>query len=396
MRYLKPHYYDKFECIADQCPDTCCAGWQIMIDDTSLEHYAKTDAPFGLRLRNSIDWEEGSFLQYNGRCSLLNEYNLCDLYLELGPDSLCDTCRMYPRHTEEYDGLRELSITLSCPAAAKIILGCQEKVRFEEFYTEEEDDFEEFDFLMFSQLEDAREVLFRILQNRNEDLRIRMAASYHLAKDFQTCMEEDRTFDIDEMLTEYDCKNNSGHLKDYLAAPHSALLYDGITHQTDTSIMYPISGDSSILFDRRLKELSLLKSLERLRPEWNEILHSAEKLLFKDGPDSYANILHEFHNSCGYNSPNKEQWSIFGEQLMIFFVYTYFCGSVYDDMVCTKMGIALFSTIWIQELAMMRWLENGRTLSFSDVLEITWRFAREVEHSDQNLDTLEEWLSDNL
>ena len=28
MRYLKPHYYDKFVCTAGDCPDSCCAGWQ--------------------------------------------------------------------------------------------------------------------------------------------------------------------------------------------------------------------------------------------------------------------------------------------------------------------------------------------------------------------------------
>ena len=37
MRYLKPHYYDKFVCTAADCPDTCCAGWQIMIDEDSLD-----------------------------------------------------------------------------------------------------------------------------------------------------------------------------------------------------------------------------------------------------------------------------------------------------------------------------------------------------------------------
>ena len=39
MRYLKPHFYDKFVCTAGDCPDTCCAGWQIMIDEDSLEKY---------------------------------------------------------------------------------------------------------------------------------------------------------------------------------------------------------------------------------------------------------------------------------------------------------------------------------------------------------------------
>ena len=107
MRYVKPHYYDKFQCAADRCADTCCAGWQIVIDDDSLEKYGEVKGAFGSRLRNSIDWQEGVFYQYNRRCSFLNEKNFCDIYQELGKDALCETCRMYPRHVEEYEGLRE-------------------------------------------------------------------------------------------------------------------------------------------------------------------------------------------------------------------------------------------------------------------------------------------------
>ena len=143
MRYLKPHFYDQFVCTAGDCPDTCCAGWQIVIDEDSLERYGNEKSEFGKRLRNSIDWEEECFYQNNRRCAFLNDENLCDLYKELGPDSLCDTCRLYPRHTEEYEGLRELSLSLSCPEAARIILSCKEPVRFLEEETDEEDDFEE-------------------------------------------------------------------------------------------------------------------------------------------------------------------------------------------------------------------------------------------------------------
>ena len=50
MRYIKPHYYDKFSCLADQCPDTCCAGWAIMIDEESLKYYSRVTGPFGNRL----------------------------------------------------------------------------------------------------------------------------------------------------------------------------------------------------------------------------------------------------------------------------------------------------------------------------------------------------------
>ena len=42
-----------------------------------------------------------------------------------------------------------------------------------------------------------------------------------------------------------------------------------------------------------------------------------------------------------------------------------------------------------------RWLENGKTLSMKDIEKISWRYAREVEHSDNNLNTLEDWLFEN-
>ena len=69
MRYLKPHYYDKFVCTAGDCPDSCCAGWQIVIDETSLERYGNEKSEFGTRLRNSIDWDEECFYQNNRHIS---------------------------------------------------------------------------------------------------------------------------------------------------------------------------------------------------------------------------------------------------------------------------------------------------------------------------------------
>lgn len=84
-----------------------------------------------------------------------------------------------------------------------------------------------------------------------------------------------------------------------------------------------------------------------------------------------------------------------GEQLMVFFVYTYFCGAVYDDAVYSKMALAVFSTEWIQEFVMLIWLKNGKKTGFEDMVETAYRYAREVEHSDLNLEVLERWLEKN-
>lgn len=192
----------------------------------------------------------------------MNDENLCDLYKALGPDALCDTCRLYPRHTEEYEGLRELSLSLSCPEAARIILSCQEPVRFLAEETDEEDDFEEFDFMMFSQLEDTRDVLFKILQNRTMPLQERMRAAEQLAEQYQICMEEQREYDIDDLLRKYEKHLEEGTLSECAA---ESLAQKGV----DAAGFH--------VWERQRKELAVLRSLERLRPEWDEVLDGTEK-----------------------------------------------------------------------------------------------------------------------
>ena len=59
MLYVKPEYYDKFACIADRCEATCCAGWQIVIDEAACERYKSEPGEYGAVLRERIDWDEG-------------------------------------------------------------------------------------------------------------------------------------------------------------------------------------------------------------------------------------------------------------------------------------------------------------------------------------------------
>lgn len=46
MQFTFPNYYKEFSCIAGACPDTCCAGWQIVIDDKTLKKYQHFKGPF--------------------------------------------------------------------------------------------------------------------------------------------------------------------------------------------------------------------------------------------------------------------------------------------------------------------------------------------------------------
>lgn len=61
MLYTIPDYYHEFTCVAGKCEDTCCAGWQIVVDDASLENYKNETGTFAERLKESVNWEEGTF-----------------------------------------------------------------------------------------------------------------------------------------------------------------------------------------------------------------------------------------------------------------------------------------------------------------------------------------------
>ena len=195
MQITKPVFYNEFSCIADACPDTCCAGWQIMIDKKSLKKYRKYRGIFRNRLHNDIDWKEQSFRQYDRRCAFLNEENLCDIYSEAGPDMLCDTCRKYPRHIEEFEGLRELSLSLSCPEAARIFLSHKEKIQFITVEKDTvEESYEDFDYFLFTALMDTRDYLFSVIQDRTVPVKLRCRKLLACTHDFQLSLDKNELF----------------------------------------------------------------------------------------------------------------------------------------------------------------------------------------------------------
>lgn len=401
MRYVKPHFYDQFTCTADKCPDTCCAGWQIVIDEESLEKYSQMEGPLGNRLLSSIDWEEGIFKQNAGRCAFLNEKDLCDLQAGLGEEALCKTCHMYPRHVEEFEGVRELSLSLSCPVAAQMILECEEPVRLLEEETDEEEElweeFEDFDFLLFTQLSEARGLILDIVQERGMDMRERMSLVLELAKEMQECIDEERYCDVDDTIEKfrqlYLYRMRRGGDRNDDESMVLGGVHGEIGERSSSSSAQEVRLESR--YTKMCREYTVLNRLERLRDEWSDVLSDAWMTLYEDGQKNYEDICRRFEKACGYESENKEQWERMAEQLMVFFVFTYFCGAVYDEWIYSKMSLAVFSTMWIQELIMAEWEENEGKISREKCVELAYRYAREIEHSDENLDLLEEWLQEN-
>lgn len=367
MQITRPDYYKTFSCIAGDCPDTCCAGWQIMIDDKSLKKYRHVKGPFRNRLHNDIDWREQAFRQYDRRCAFLNKDNLCDLYTEIGGNMLCDTCRKYPRHIEEFEGLREYSLSLSCPEAARILLGKKEKVRFQTAdIPSKEEVYDDFDYLLFTALMDTREYLLEILQNRSIPITLRMQKLLAVARDFQLCLNRNRLFEWQD-----------------ICARHKASGL-GNTFMSKVEKHLPEADAVTLIKDMWR---CIVPEMEVLREDWPAFLKETLAFVYETDTAQYTQDYQNFLSAC-------PDWSIQKEQLLVYWVYTYFCGAVYDGQIFAKAKMAVICTLLIQELSIGTFLKNKNPLSLEEQVSICYRFSRELEHSDLNLNALEELLDE--
>lgn len=167
MKIYAPEYYKKFKCIADKCKHSCCIGWEIDIDGKTLDRYMKTEGEFGERLKKNISkGEESCFVLGEGeRCPFLNENNLCDIYIELGEENLCQICSDHPRFRNFFDSRTELGVGLCCEAAVELILEWEPPFSLTVIDENDEPEFEEDEETVFF---DLRGKAFDIIQNKSE------------------------------------------------------------------------------------------------------------------------------------------------------------------------------------------------------------------------------------
>lgn len=366
MQITAPDFYKKFSCIAGECPATCCAGWQIVIDEKSLTRYSRHKGPFANRLKNDINWKEHVFRQYHHRCAFLNEENLCDIYTEAGPDMLCDTCRKYPRHIEEFEGLRELSLSLSCPEAARLLLSRQEPISF---ITKEkpssEETYDSFDYLLFTELMDTREQMFSILQDRNIPLNARLLKLLAMGHDFQLCLDQNELYRWEDIRRKH---IQTGTGPDFLKK---------VNKWSDDSKSVPelIRNFWSVL----------VPEMEVLSPSWHNFLKENLAFHTQCNDQEIMQLYNSFHAAM-------PEWKIQSEQLVLYWLYTYFCGAVYDDQIFAKVKLALVCTLMIQDLSVGMYQKSRQPLTLKDQIRICYLFSRELEHSDPNLNKMEELL----
>ena len=124
MKHVQFDYVNSFSCLAGACPDTCCKDWQIILDCDAIARYASLPGELGEQVRAAMVTENGEtrFREQDGKCVLLRKDGLCPLQAAYGAEMLCRTCFTHPRFTEEYGQEAELTLSASCPEAARLLL----------------------------------------------------------------------------------------------------------------------------------------------------------------------------------------------------------------------------------------------------------------------------------
>ena len=133
MKLYEPCFAAQFHCLAGACPDTCCKDWEIILDEKTLARYRALPGVFGDEVRNALTTDaEGDtmFRLTDGHCPLLSSDGLCRVQLSLGEEALCDTCRAHPRFYEEYGAAKELTLSISCPAAIDLLFAQETPIKF--------------------------------------------------------------------------------------------------------------------------------------------------------------------------------------------------------------------------------------------------------------------------
>ena len=363
-----PEYYDEFSCIASRCKDSCCAGWEIDIDDESYEYYRSVEGPFGDRLRESMFVaEDGGYrfkLKGPKRCAMLNDNNLCDLYTALGEESLCEVCTEYPRFSLVYGQVEQKALSLSCEEVGRILFGRTEPEQLIdiELPGDCEDDEEDPQYVAF--MEWVQKEAVAILQNRELSItertreflawcdRVQTIINYSQAKDDLSILEAWKNQDADREIREWEQKNIEGKEK-----PARNLSYEDFCDRFE-----------------------IFLDMEELDEEWINTKAEFEQIYHED---TYEKLLLAYLNSKDYSELGYEH-------LLVYFVYRYLMNAVYDYDILSYAKMIVVATLVVRDMDAARFQRNGGSFTMFDRIDVARIFSKEVEHSEGNAEDLKE------
>ena len=360
MKYHKPAFFDQFKCIGSACTDTCCAGWEIEVDETTAEGYLTEKGAFGDRLRREIGSEPGEyfFKLKNNRCPFLNKENLCDIFINLGEDRLCDICREHPRFYNWFGDYTEVGLGLCCEEAERLLFSDSKPLTFIEEDTRDEVSEE-----MWHDVEDVCPDI-----EDDSDADEYMDVSDELNESFDD--ELDESEECEQMLKEREAvffilqnreEGIGARLKRLLLLlPDAEEITSANTLKGSALFLIHFFGGMESLDETWP---SMMKELEQNIDSLIDTDKAAEFLQFMKG----ENRLYEY------------------EHIAVYLIYRYYPEILFDGQVEAKILFAAASICLLFLMDLQYFQKNG-TYTQHDRIELVRRFSKEIEYCPENME----------
>ena len=350
-----PSSYKNFKCIAGACPDSCCAGWEVVVDEVAKARFEAVNSPFGERLRAAmtIDAEGDTiFKNTDNHCPFLNAQNLCDIHIQLGPEYLCETCDLYPRYFVNYGPFTEQGLSFSCPEALRMLLADNASGTF------------------------VTETLAQALPQT-----LKMGLS---ARNLLMTLFSQSSFSAEARL---------------LLALDYGMAFSALFWQTDEGALKALNARYKTVdfLKARLRDLINIKkdvsvklettifrvllACEHQATDFSELLfHSAEKFPEITRTDYDAYLKAESQNSHYFKT------------LALYYLHRYFLTDAEAGE--ALISLQLLALTWTAQriLLFLRWQAQKKILTLKDYVNTFYHYSREIEHSLPNMDALYEAL----
>lgn len=221
---LAPEYFKNFQCTGSICEDTCCKHWNITVDKNTYKKYKKLKKNTFHPLQNKQiilnKNKTGPYdyalikLDEQNQCPFLDEHQLCTIYKHLDEAYMPLTCKMYPRNINYINEDIEISLTLSCPEAARQALLAPTPMTFEHIEIEYREYMDlsnnllltEGSFLLkeeYREFWNIRIAAISILQNKRFDIVSRLMLLGLLYNRIQTCIDHQTYEHIQQEISKF-------------------------------------------------------------------------------------------------------------------------------------------------------------------------------------------------
>lgn len=327
MKYVKPYFYDNFKCKGGKCSDTCCIGWEIDIDRETYELYKNIESPFGKRLKENttFDGDTASFKLLKGDvCPFFNKDGLCDIYINLGEEYLCEICSQHPRFYNFLGDRTEAGLGLCCEEACRLLIKSNKKLTFITV-EDSEDCFENTP--VENMLLKARNNIFNIIYSREKSIK-------------------DRIFEI----FKYSLKAQKEIFSDNINVK-------GYSKKTLTNII----NDT----------VKLMLQTEPVNEKWTEYIKEIERAL----PRILPSLKRFSFDDTVY------------EQLFSYLIYRYFLQSLDSKDLLSVVKFCVINLVFLYVSDVYTFLKK-ENITLDDRISNIKRWSKQIEYSQENIDLI--------